>query len=567
MSHTTRGRAPHLVRDVVRIAVAFVAYGLVAAVVAAPVSLERAVEGVRFEDRLGSLPVEVSLAHNGVSTLDTGILGSLYWDRTGTAGFGASIRATGPPEAGATLSSYVDPAFLRLSTQFVNDPEEVSRVYGATLRDQLLRRFLRHEGGAFVTGGVLLTLVFRARAPFPSRPPGSRIVGVALAVAAATVASTATAAWLFDRWDGNAEIDQVHPMPGIEELSFSSPQTLEVARQVRPFVERNTERIRQRADAFIAAAEASSRVELAEHAAALRPRPGERIVVAEADPQGSLVGTAVRTRLYALLREDLGDDDLAMRTISGDVTSNGTVAEEGFVEEEADVIPTVATVAVKGDHDTATTLEQLADNDVVNPHFDVTEVAGLDVVGANDPAFKQLFGGLVVNTSGTSETELGSLLRQELDDADLDDPVIVLLHQPRSAAGYVGVDSVGDLDEAIGRESIPWDDGIPDLPPGIINVGHLHDAAPPRVIWNTDGDEITWTVLNQLGTSGGVEENPTFNRFSTPFSVPLKKMSMQLQYVDTGTGLQTGYASIEVATDGTVIVSERTDLGLPLSLR
>jgi hypothetical protein len=143
----------------------------------------------------------------------------------------------------------------------------------------------------------------------------------------------------------------------------------------------------------------------------------------------------------------------------------------------------------------------------------------------------------------------------------------VLLHQPRSAAGYVGVDSVGDLDEAIGRESIPWDDGIPDLPPGIINVGHLHDAAPPRVIWNTDGDEITWTVLNQLGTSGGVEENPTFNRFSTPFSVPLKKMSMQLQYVDTGTGLQTGYASIEVATDGTVIVSERTDLGLPLSLR
>ena len=567
MSHTTRGRAPHLVRDVVRTAVAFVAYGLVAAVVAAPVSLERAVEGVRFEDRLGSLPVEVSLAHNGVSTLDTGILGSLYWDRTGTAGFGASIRATGPPEAGATLSSYVDPAFLRLSTQFVNDPEEVSRVYGATLRDQLLRRFLRHEGGAFVTGGALLTLVFRARAPFPSRPPGSRIVGVALAVAAATVASTATAAWLFDRWDGNAEIDQVHPMPGIEELSFSSPQTLEVARQVRPFVERNTERIRQRADAFIAAAEASSRVELAEHAAALRPRPGERIVVAEADPQGSLVGTAVRTRLYALLREDLGDDDLAMRTISGDVTSNGTVAEEGFVEEEADVIPTVATVAVKGDHDTATTLEQLADNDVVNPHFDVTEVAGLDVVGANDPAFKQLFGGLVVNTSGTSETELGSLLRQELDDADLDDPVIVLLHQPRSAAGYVGVDSVGDLDEAIGRESIPWDDGIPDLPPGIINVGHLHDAAPPRVIWNTDGDEITWTVLNQLGTSGGVEENPTFNRFSTPFSVPLKKMSMQLQYVDTGTGLQTGYASIEVATDGTVIVSERTDLGLPLSLR
>ena len=53
-------------------------------------------------------------------------------------------------------------------------------------------------------------------------------------------------------------------------------------------------------------------------------------------------------------------------------------------------------------------------------------------------------------------------------------------------------------------------------------MGHYHDPDGPWVVWNTDGDLVTWTVVSQLGTSGGVEENPTFNRFSTPFSTPLK---------------------------------------------
>ena len=140
--------------------------------------------------------------------------------------------------------------------------------------------------------------------------------------------------------------------------------------------------------------------------------------------------------------------------------------------------------------------------------------------------------------------------------------LVVLLHQPASAAGYVGVASLAELDDALGSETTPHDDGIPDLPPGIINVGHLHDPEPPKVIWNTDTDEVTWTVVNQLGTSGGVENSPTFNRFSTPLSVPLKTLSIQIQYIDSQTGMQTGYAPVDVATDGSVTIGRRTDLGL-----
>ena len=70
-------------------------------------------------------------------------------------------------------------------------------------------------------------------------------------------------------------------------------------------------------------------------------------------------------------------------------------------------------------------------------------------------------------------------------------------------------------------------------------------------------------MVSQLGTSGGVEENPTFNRFSTPFSVPLKDVSVRLSYVDEESGLHTGYASVVIDTAGEVTVEGRVDVGLP----
>ena len=142
------------------------------------------------------------------------------------------------------------------------------------------------------------------------------------------------------------------------------------------------------------------------------------------------------------------------------------------------------------------------------PDFELAEVEGLNVVAANDPAFKTLFGGMVVNDTGITETELGQMLREEGKEDDPEDPLIVLFHQPRSAAGYIGVDALADLVEGVGLLTTPRDDGIPDLPPGSINVGHLHDVEGPWVIWNTDGDMVTWTVVSQLGTSGGRRGEP-----------------------------------------------------------
>ena len=555
-----------VVRQAVQVLLAFLGYGLATVVVTTPVAVEQAIEGVRFEDRLGTLPVQVSLCHNGFSTLDTGVLGSVYWERTGTAGFGACIRATGPPEAGDTLSSYVSPKFVQANAQFVNDPSEVARVYGGELRSQLLLGFLEVQLWSGLIGGTVLSIIFRARHPFPRRlrSPWHRAGAATLCLVVGLGFSSLLAFQLFRQWDGSAEVTTAYRMPGDEQLSFSSPQTLEVAQQVRPFIDKNTDRIRARAEEYQASAEASLRTMLPVVADRLAPGEDERIVVAEADPQGSLVGTRVREVLYPLLEEYLGDDAIAARTISGDISSNGTVAEEGFVRGEATASPDIPTVAVEGDHDSEATVEQLLDDDVLVPDLEPVDVDGLEIVGANDPAFKTLFGGLVTNESGITETELGAMLREQVDeDFGQDDPVIVLLHQPTAAASYLGIDSTDELRAAEGRETTPWDDGIPDLPPGSVNIGHLHDASGPWVVWNTDGDLVTWTVVSQLGTSGGVEESPTFNRFSTPFSVPLKDVSVQLQYVNTESGLQTGYATIDFATDGSVQIGERVDLGLP----
>lgn len=544
-----------------RAVAAVAAYGALSALAFAPIAAERAIEDVRFQDRLGTLPVEVSLAHNGMSTLDTGILGRVYWDRTGAGGFGAFVTATGPPLAGGTLASYVSPDFVKANAQFLNDPGEIARVYGGELRSRVWTSFAWFELSAFLVGGLGLTALFRAGPPAwgLGGRRRARWVGGGIGIAV-LLGSLATAGVLFYRWEGTTAVTGDYPMPGMSGLSFSSPQTLEVARQVRPFIDKFTARTRAEATAYEDAALSSFRTQLSLHAAALRPRAGERIVIAEADPQGSEVGVQVRTAIYPLLADAVGKDAFAFRTISGDLTSNGTLAEDGYVAAEARADPDLPVVAVKGDHDTAVTVEQMSEHEIANPDFEVAEVSGLRVAAGNDPAFKALFGGLVINNTGVSEQQLGRNLRAELAPSD---PVIVLLHQPASVAGYLGVDSTARLVESSRHPTSPRDDGVPDLPPGIINIGHLHDPATPLVLWNTDGDLVTWTVVNQLGTSGGVEEVPTFNRFSTPFSAPLKPLTLQLQYLNDASGLETGFATISIDITGTVSITDRADLGLP----
>lgn len=546
-------------------------YVLAVAVVAAPIAAEQAVENVRFDDQLGTVPVEVSLCHNGFTSLDTGILGTVHWRKTGFLGFGACIRVTQPPETGGdTLASYVDQRFIRTNAELVDNPDEVARAYGREFASSFWSEFLRSE--ALFTGlGLLVVLAVRRRGdsdeemPWWGRrlahrlTPWPRVRAVfwpTLLVVVGVTASSAYAGNAFRDWPGTSGIGTSYALPDVDGISFSSPQTREIASQVQPFIQKNTERLRERAEQFEAKAELTFTSALTDREAELTPRPGEKIVLAEADPQGSFTGTAVRKTFYPKLVAALGEDAIALRTISGDVTSNGTVAEDSFVRAEAAAADGIPTVVAKGDHDSERTVKQLEKHGFVLADADTTEVDGFRVTTANDPEFKTLFGGSITNPSGVSEQETGVALRKAVDP---DEPGIVIVHQPALAAAYLGIASLTDLEQ--GNYTTPYDDGIPDVPPGTVNVGHSHKSIGPFVIWNTDGDELTWTVVDRLGTAGGVENSPTFNRFSTPTSVPLKPVDVRLQYFDTETGLQTGFATITVDTRGTTTISGRTDVG------
>lgn len=384
---------------------------------------------------------------------------------------------------------------------------------------------------------------------------------MAAVVAGATAGTTVVAALLFDRWECQESGSETFALPGVPGLAFSSPQTLELARQVKPFLDKNNERLRAEADAYVNAATTSWDTELAARRDDLSPGEGEVIVLAEADPQGSFVGAEVRAFIYDSLLAELGEDAVALRTISGDVSSNGTVAEARFIAVEAAVGGGIPVAAVAGDHDSSATIAQMQDNGMTVPHLETKTVGGLRVTGGNDPERKALFGALISNDTGITERGLGEAVREAVDPESAG---IVLLHQPRAAAGYLGVGHPRDLAEVATSLTEPVDDGIPDLPPGIVEIGHLHDLEGPWVVWNTGGERVTWTVVDQLGTSGGVLERPTFNRFSTPTSAPLKPVAVRLQYVDRDSGLMTGYVTLTCSLEGECSLTPRTDVGLPL---
>ncbi len=540
------------------------AYGVAAVLVTSPFIAQRTVEDLGFADRLGTLPVHVGLVHNGYSEVDTGVLGSIFLDRTGVAGLGIAVRVTGPPDAGGTLASYVDPGFVRANTAVLTDLDRTAEAYTAQLRRGFSEGFAVRAGLIALLGGWILAV--RLHPVLLRRGPRGRVLVASAVGLALAMTSSGLALWQHHRWQGSDEPEQLYAMSDPGWVSFDSPQAREVAMQVGPFIEKNLTRLRNGADRYVVRATTALRSIVRASQDSLRPEPGERIVLVEADPQGSRVGTQVRRALYSELEDALGPEAVAARTMSGDITSNGTVAEKRFVEDEASASPGVPVLAVKGDHDSSKTVDQLTGAGVETLDGEVVETAGLRFAGAADPEFKSLFGGSITNPSGVSPTERGAQLREEVESALEDgESVHVLAHQNDMALGYLDVAEMSGIRSLRGPGddlTVPSEDGVPDLPPGSVSYGHWHENDGPWLAWNTDTEDVTWTLIDQVGTSGGVEEQPTFNRFSTPYSPPLKPIELRLHYVDEETGLVTGFVSVTASLEAAVTISPRTDVGI-----
>ena len=169
----------------------------------------------------------------------------------------------------------------------------------------------------------------------------------------------------------------------------------------------------------------------------------------------------------------------------------------------------------------------------------------------------------MTNEEGVTEQELGTRLRSGRRRRGQGTGRIVLLHQPDAVAGYLGLDDLTAVRALDGSLTAPYDDGIPDQPPGVVDIGHLHATDGPWVLWNTGGDEVTWTVVDQLGYGGWRGERTHVQPVLTPLSAPLKVLSVRLQYLDRESGLETGFVTVSCSLEADCTISERTDVGLP----
>ncbi len=61
----------------------------------------------------------------------------------------------------------------------------------------------------------------------------------------------------------------------------------------------------------------------------------------------------------------------------------------------------------------------------------------------------------------------------------------------------------------------------------------------------------------ELNTSGGAIATPTVGDFSTPWTKPQQEASFPVLYLDSESGLVTGYQVYRFATDGTARVEPR----------
>ncbi len=255
-----------------------------------------------------------------------------------------------------------------------------------------------------------------------------------------------------------------------------------------------------------------------------------------------------------MLKEKFGADVPALLAISGDLTTNGTAAEANCVQSIADIAEGAPIAAVIGNHESDVSLGQMRDAGMTVLDGTEVELAGVSVLGEGDPERSELFGPTALRAD-RSQIDVGTNL---YDEATADRPDLVLVHEAYAAQAFLDVsDMHGFLDER-GSVTTPYDDGVRDAPAGAIFYGHWHRDVEPRVVWNSDG---TWTLVMELGTSGGAIATPTFGRFSTPWSQPQQMATFPVVFLDEETRLVTGYQMYRFDTDGSVTVEPRVDIG------
>ena len=535
---------------------------------ASPLSFQQALEETRIVDTVAGSPVVLEYTHHNGSQIDLGPLGRIYAPSAERYGIGMSAEFKDIPfsKQGSYFSFLASGNLAQLAGVY-SHPQEAMQGSVSALNHELRHNFKSNElrNGTLMTGGLLLGSLLYKRERGKLSLKHARLLGAGSLAAAAT-ASLLYPAYSFSEWEGNnPPVSNIRlPITKLQDTQFADISVSnwglqyaidEGVDKINTLLRRQAERQEQ----FITTAS----TDLANNIPNIHPpEPNETMILLSSDIHDNEAMTEIMTQTVALINEQFGEDTLKLHISAGDMTY-GSSPEEYYVKQQAKIAP--EQVVADGNHHTTVTQQQIDDAGMERLTGEVIEKEGITILGDEDPLVTPFGGQTTVRHPDDEkkdvQAELGTRLYEQSGEGEAN---VVVVHEGYAAGAYLGLEdatksSLTTWFENRGSNSIPWDDGVRDLPASMLVYGHWHRIIEPRTVWNDDG---TWTLVMELNTSGGAIGDPTLNHFSTPNNAPGQVASYPIVYIDNETKLVTGYHMFTYDTDGNLNLSY-TPIGIP----
>ncbi|MGH3445701.1 MAG: hypothetical protein ACRDPB_10040 [Nocardioidaceae bacterium] len=543
------------------------------AIAALPLAIIEGLTTTRVEDDVGIVPVTLSL-EPGHSSLATGLLAGTIYDADLTShGLGMKIETNGPPANLDSIHSLDSPQLKRIAklyTSMYQHPEEIRAGYTEAISSALTRNVLLMEleaGGAIaVVAFVVSGLGGGARL---KRTTAGTLGGLMLL-------STGYSVHVYLDWQAENAIPDATYKIGIlagtplKNAVTDSQTTSLLVDGVIPLAKAEIQRESQANEEFLTRAYRTSDAQVSVGKVEV-PGPGESACLLLSDVHSNADMIKVYRHFVDRLNQTYGPATLNVTFLDGDQTY-GSAAEKSAVDAMSKI--TGQEYAVLGNHDSDITLTQMrrAGIHVLNGPAVPTR-DGLTAVGITDPQLTKqgaLFVADNVHRPGDdhhSEADAGRTLRAEIQRSD---PTLALAHEAYAFGPVLDLPDItaDKMTEWFRAGSTPQggdtgdtaDDGVPDLEASALAYGHWHRRFMYRVAGNDDG---TWSVVMELGTSGGAGSVLSLSHFSTPQTIPGKTASAAMMIVNDTSGLVTSVQAISTDRGGAVHVHPAHPIGSP----
>lgn len=512
-------------------------------IIALPLAATYGLTHAEVKDHAGVLPVTVTAAP-GHSSLDMGILGTIYKKDAANGYVGANIEVEGLPSGLERLKDGDARAFAEPFIGIYQNPDATAEGYGYALAQSMKDEAVKAELLVALEVALLGFLADRA-SQFKSR----RVLKFSMV--GASVVSLSLSVVLLEDWKQSHTIPEAtYEINGIDQswadgVVASSPEMANVGKQAITILEDIKTREDARNQQFL---EAGYRGvdQLIVSDAFVPPDEGEVVMLALSDIHSNLNMIRVYTYLVDAINEKYGEDTITLTVLAGDQTY-GSSLEKRAVEEIGGISEEV--VGIEGNHDGSIAKEnqRAAGIELFEGNTTPTD-AGPSILGDSDPVLTDI-GALFGNGENRSrdgnditQEELGQQLKETAEETN---PTILDLHEAYSLEPILDKD---DISKATMEEWLAQPPLVHEVPAAAIIYGHWHRDMQSRQLIQPDGSR---SVVIELGSAGGAPSSITPSIASSPWTVPAQTASATFITVNLAENKVTKIQEFTTQTDGT----------------